>query len=184
MELPFNSASKWSQINHIVERKYKIMHAAQNKTIVFYVSVESTQDSSSKFVFSRARHFPFSLFLCSICKLFKRISPLFFLTHISQAFLFIHSYKASHCKALVRVFLLLARRSSGDRGYCLLSCHFCCFYFIILYLFFCCRTPRRWVNPSEWNHNAPHFRNIHRGWLILRIFSHHLRLVLLISVNL
>lgn len=136
------------------------------------------------YFFSRALHFPFSLFLRSICQLFKRTEPLFFLTHIPQAFLFIPT-KHRILKALIRVNFYFWLVEALE-----IEVIVCCpvtsvvFYFIILYLFFWCRTPRRWVNPSEWNHNAPHFRNIHRGWLILRIFSHHLRLLLLISVNL
>lgn len=156
----------------------------KTKPLFFTFQLKALKILQVNLFFPEPVTFLFLYFFAAFANYSKEYRLSFFLRTYLRLFLFIHSYKASHCKALVRVFLLLARRSSGDRGYCLLSCHFCCFYFIILYLFFWCRTPRRWVNPSEWNHNAPHFRNIHRGWLILRIFSHHLRLVLLISVNL
>lgn len=161
------------------------MHAAQNKTITFYISVESAQDSSSIFVFffqSPSLSF-FFISLQHLQIIQKNRASLLSYAHTSS--FFIHSYKASHFKALIRVNFYFWLVEALE-----IEVIVCCpvtsvvFYFIILYLFFWCRTPRRWVNPSEWNHNAPHFRNIHRGWLILRIFSHHLRLLLLISVNL
>lgn len=141
---------KFFQMNRIDERKYKRVHAA----IFFTLQLTALKVLRVSLFF----FFPVRLtfcscfnpfFLCSVCTLFTRIEPFFFIAHIPQAF--IHSYKAScynsSCKTIY--FCLI----SGDR---VIVCCPVTSYFIIYICIYCfwCRTPRRWVNPSEWNHRC------------------------------
>lgn len=147
----------------IDKRKYKMMHAAEIKIIILLFSWQRSR--FFKWIcFSAIVFILFSLQCLYIIR--KNWASLYLLRLYLKAF--IHSYKipyfiCSYCS----VYLCFI---SGD-SYCLLS--YQSYYFLLfIYLFiFWFRAPGRWVNSSEWNHNAAHVGNIHRGRLIL---SYHM----------
>ncbi len=122
--------SFWNSFKWIALMNVNIKQCMQH---ILYFSVDSSQGSSSEFDFFQCSSLSaivlILFFLCSVCTLFTRIEPLFFITHIPQAF--VHSYKASHFNSSYKsIYFCLI---SGDRV--LVCCPVTSIVFILLFIF-------------------------------------------------